>query len=142
MTILWLAPNFNHYKARFLNHLANEEDVCLTILSGTGRDNMGDLELKEEWSFEHIKVNVSKNDFGNSNKVKVEIKKIFKDFDWILIPAEKKNLPLFLFTLKLRKANNAVKLFSYNHARLKSKNTLLSYLDSFLTKFYFKRINW
>jgi hypothetical protein len=56
LKILWLAPNFNHYKARFLNHLATENDVSLTILSGTGRDQMGDHELEEDWNFKQIKL--------------------------------------------------------------------------------------
>lgn len=136
INVLWLAPNFNHYKARFLNHLAEETDVELTILSGTGRTKMGDLELEEDWSFEHRRLNVSKKEFGNSKLVKNELKSIFANFDWVLIPAEKKNLPLFLYAMKLRKENKAVRLFSYNHAQLKSKNSLYSLIDRKLTKFF------
>jgi glycosyltransferase involved in cell wall biosynthesis len=134
--ILWLAPSFNHYKARFLNHLAKESDIDLTILSGTGRDNMGDQELEEDWSFKQIKLNVTKKKFGNSKIVKETIKPIFKDFDWVLIPAEKKNIPLFLFSLKLRRDYKEVRLFSYNHAQLKSENALYSFIDLRLTKFF------
>ena len=136
MKLLWLAPNFNHYKARFLNHLAGEDDVNLTILSGTGRAQMGDQELEGDWSFKHKKLKVTKKEFGNSNLVKNELKSIFANFDWILIPAEKKNLPLFLYALKLRKVNKSVRLFSYNHAQLKSKNKVYSFLDHRLTKFF------
>lgn len=134
--ILWLAPNFNHYKARFLNHLAEERDVSLTILSGLGRDNMGDQEIDGNWGFEHIKVNVPKKNFGKSKIVKSEVKAIFGNFDWVLIPAEKKNLPLFLYALKLRKQNPSVRLFSYNHAKLKSQNGFLGILDYKLSKFF------
>jgi hypothetical protein len=35
--ILWLSPNFNHYKARFLNNFAKEDGIDLTILTGSGR---------------------------------------------------------------------------------------------------------
>lgn len=136
LNILWLAPNFNHYKARFLNHLALEEDVDLTIISGTGRDQMGDKELVEDWGFKLIKLNVSKKSFGNSKLVKAKLKSCFDKFDWILIPAEKKNIRLFLFARKLRKANPKVRLFSYNHAQLKSKNRLAGFLDYRLTKFF------
>ena len=138
MKILWLAPNFNHYKARFLNHLAEENGVDLTILSGTGRDNMGDEELHTQWSFKQLKVNVSKKDFGNSKVVKQELKNVFGNFEWILIPAEKKNLPLFLYAKNLRKKNSGVKLFSYNHPILKSGNGKITFIDKVLTKFYYK----
>ena len=60
LKILWLAPNFNHYKARFLNHLANDIYINLTILSGTGRNQMGDKELEADWNFKLIKLNVTK----------------------------------------------------------------------------------
>jgi len=136
LRILWLAPNFNHYKARFLNHLAKDADIDLTILSGIGRDQMGDQELEEDWSFKQVKLNVTKKDFGRSKKVKETLKPIFKDFDWVLIPAEKKNLPLFLFAMRLRKEHTSVRLFSYNHSKLKSSNGLYSFLDSRLTKFF------
>ncbi|MDA7558631.1 glycosyltransferase [Flavobacteriaceae bacterium] len=136
MNVLWLAPNFNHYKARFLSHLAEEDDVNLTILSGTGRTQMGDQELEGDWGFKHKKLKVTKKEFGNSNLVKNELKSIFANFDWILIPAEKKNLPLLLYAIKLRKANKSVHLFSYNHAQLKSKNKVYSFLDHRLTKFF------
>ena len=139
--ILWLAPNFNHYKARFLNYLAAENDISLTILSGTGRENMGDQELVSDWSFEHIKVNVSKKDFGKSKEIKEKLKAKFNDFDWVLIPAEKKNLPLLLYALKLRKHNPSVRLFSYNHPIMKSKNGKITFLDKILTKFYYKKLD-
>ncbi|MBO6881099.1 glycosyltransferase family 4 protein [Winogradskyella sp.] len=141
MKILWLAPNFNHYKARFLNHLAKDEDINLTILSGAGRNNMGDQELVEDWDFIHIKVDVLKKDFGKSKEVKQQLKSIFGNFDWVLIPAEKKNIPLLLFAGKLRKQYPNVRLFSYNHAQFKSKKTVLSVLDSALTRFFYKKLD-
>ena len=141
MKILWLAPNFNHYKARFLNHLAIQSNVELTILSGAGRDNLGDQELKQNWNFELLKVNVSKKDFGNSKLVKSELKTIISNFNWIMIPAEKKNLLLILYAVKLRRALPDVRLFSYNHPILKSKNGKITFLDRKLTKFYYKKFD-
>jgi len=44
MKLLWLSPNLNHYKAKFLNHLTLDTDIDLTVLAGTGRKNMGDKE--------------------------------------------------------------------------------------------------
>lgn len=141
LKILWLSPNFNHYKARFLNHLAKETNVALTIVSGTGRKLMGDQEIVGDWSFQHIKVNVSKKDFGKSQIVKNELNKIFFNFNWVLIPAEKKNILLFLYALKLKKKNPSVRLFSYNHPILKSKNGKVTFFDKWLTKFYYKKLD-
>ncbi|MFT4802187.1 MAG: glycosyltransferase involved in cell wall biosynthesis [Flavobacteriaceae bacterium] len=141
MKILWLAPNFNHYKARFLNHLAEDVDVDLTILSGSGRTQMGDQELEGDWSFAHRRLNVSKKEFGYSKQVNNELKLIFADFDWVLIPAEKKNLLLFLYAMKLRKTNKTIRLFSYNHPILKSKDGKITWLDKLLTKFYYKKLD-
>ena len=141
LKILWLSPNFNHYKARFLNHLAKEKDVELTIFSGSGRSNMGDKELDEVWSFNQIKVDVPKKMFGRSNEVKKKLTTCFNDYDWVLIPAEKKNLPLFLYALKLKKANPSVQLFSYNHSMLKSSNGILGFLDFKLTRFFNKHLD-
>jgi glycosyltransferase involved in cell wall biosynthesis len=141
MKILWLAPNFNHYKARFLNHLAQENDVDLTILSGTGRSQMGDQEIEADWNFENIKLNVPKKDFGKSKDVRTKLKKIISGFDWVLIPAEKKNLPLFIYAMKLRKQNSSLRLFSYNHPVLKSKNGKITLLDKLITKFYYRKLD-
>jgi glycosyltransferase involved in cell wall biosynthesis len=141
LKILWLAPNFNHYKARFLNHLAKEDNLDLTILSGRGRSKMGDQELDNDWSFKNIKLNVTKKDFGKSREIKNKLKTLFSNFDWVLIPAEKKNLLLFLYAMKLRKQNPMVRLFSYNHPVLKSKNGKVTLLDKVITKFYYKKLD-
>ena len=81
--ILWLAPNLNHYKSRLLNKLALADDIKLTVISGTGRNNMGDKELLGKFSFDHVKLNVSKSNFGTSKEVLALLKKQFKSYDWI-----------------------------------------------------------
>ena len=141
MKVLWLAGNLNHYKSRFLNHLAKEPQIELTILSGSGREGMGDLDLSEDWEFEQLTVSVPKNKFGTSKQVREVMKSIFDQFDWILIPAEKKNLPLFLYLLKLRRKYKTVKLISYNHPVLKSGKGKTSSTDRFLTWFYYRYLD-
>ncbi|MDY2587080.1 glycosyltransferase family 4 protein [Winogradskyella aquimaris] len=139
--ILWVTASFNHYKARFLNHFGAENSIVLTLLTGTGRSNMGDQEIDEDWSFKHIKVEVPKKDFGRSKQVKEKLQTIFADFDWVLIPAEKKNISLLLFTLSLKNKHPSVRLFSYNHLQFKSKNRLLSISDKTLTRFFYNRLD-
>ena len=140
-SILWLAPNFNHYKARFLNHLAEDPNIALTILSGTGRQNMGDEELDEHWEFKLDKVEVSKQEFGNSSKVRLYLKQHFMNYDWVLIPTEKKNLLLFVYALYLRIKFPKTKLVSYNHPILKSGSGKIMTLDKLFTKFYYRFFN-
>lgn len=139
--ILWLAPNLNHYKARFLNYLAKESDIELTLLSGIGRKSMGDVEISEEWVFKHQKLNVTKSKFGTSKLVRKSLKKHFNSYDWILIPAEKKNLLLFLYANSLKSKSSKTKLFSYNHPILKSGNGKISFLDRLITKYYYEKFD-
>lgn len=139
--ILWLAPNFNHYKALFLNRLAKEVGLNILVLTGTGRSQMGDQELNGAWSFTHYKLNVPKSQFGYSKTVRNQLKQFFKDFDWVLIPAEKKNLGLFIYSLWLRKKHPNVKLFSYNHPVFKSRNGRVTFLDLWLTRWFYKKMD-
>ncbi|WP_162430956.1 glycosyltransferase family 4 protein [Christiangramia aestuarii] len=137
-----MAPTFNHYKARFLSRLSSEE-LSLTVLAGSGRGiKDGDKEIEsEKWSFLLERVNIPKEKFGNSSIVRMKLKKEFKNFNWVLLPAEKKNLPLLLYCLILKRRYKHVKLFSYNHPVFKSKGGKVTLLDKILTKFFFNRLD-
>jgi glycosyltransferase involved in cell wall biosynthesis len=141
MKILWLAPVFNHFKARFLNLLDNVESVNLTVLSGSGRTGSGDKELEGDWDFKTIRVEVPKSKFGLSREVRKSLKSNFKNYDWVLIPAEKKNLPLFLYAMVLRRQYKGTKLFSYNHQFTKPKSGKVKRLDLYITKFFFRHLD-
>lgn len=139
--ILWLSPNINHYKARFLNHLANVKGIKLTVLSGTGREGMGDQEMNGPYHFNHIKLNINKQNFGKSREVQTTLKKLFKNYNWILIPTEKKNLLLFIYALYLQKRYKGPKLFTYTHPISKSGKWKTTFLDKLITKFYYSKID-
>lgn len=141
MKILWLSPALNHYKARFLNHLANDNEIQLHILSGTGRNKMGDHEINQDWAFQQDRIDVPKSKFGFSKDVKSFLKQEAHHFDWIMIPAEKKNLLLFMFLVRHCKKLKNTNVFSYNHPILKTKNKNLKLLDLWLTKFFFKKLD-
>ena len=141
MKLLWLAPALNHYKARFLNKLAQDEDISLTVISGNGRLGKGDRELKLDFAFEQQSLPVSKTHFGISKRVRALLQEKFNHYDWVLIPAEKKNIILFLFAIWLRQINSKTKLFSYNHARIKSKNYIFSKLDNLISNFFYNRLD-
>jgi len=139
--ILWLSPNFNHYKARFLNHLANADGIELTLLTGSGRVGKGDSEIKENWDFKQIKSGVPKSKFGLSSKIRKLIYKEYSNYDWVLIPAEKKNLLLLYFLIFLRFFSKKMKLISYNHPVLKSGNGKITKADIFITKLFYRKLD-
>ncbi|RCT55357.1 glycosyltransferase family 4 protein [Winogradskyella sp. KYW1333] len=143
--VLWLTPNFNHYKARFLNHLASESDIDLHLISGTGRTGYGDKELHKNWLFKHNQLPVSKKRFGFSVKAAKAIKSEFSEFDWVLISTEKKNLLLFIYLIWLRflarKKGENTKLFTYCHPLTKSGGGKITIFDLWITKFYFKHFD-
>lgn len=118
MRILWLAPNLNHYKSRFLKRLQDSGKISLYLLAGQ-------LDIKRGHASSFIpdagylikSVPVKKSRFGRSAQV---IKLCLSwnrenQFNWIMVPAEAKNLPLLL-SLRLLKSWHHMRLFSYNHA--------------------------
>ena len=141
MNILWLAPTFNHYKARFLNHLAKDATINLTVIVGAGRQGFGDKELEDEWNFEQLKVGSLKSKFGWSKEVRVILKKEFSRHDWVLVPVEKKNIPLMFYARYLQFFFSKTKIFSYNHPVLKSSGGKITRLDIFLTKWFYNRLD-
>ncbi|MFT6127346.1 MAG: glycosyltransferase involved in cell wall biosynthesis [Polaribacter sp.] len=141
LDVLWLAPVLNHYKARFLNHLANDQGVNLTVLSGSGRTSSGDKELEGDWDFKTVRVEVPKSKFGLSREVRKTLKIHFKSNKWVLIPAEKKNLLLLLYAMILRRRHKGTKLFSYNHQFTKPKSGNVKSIDLYITRFFFKHLD-
>lgn len=139
LSILYLTPNFNHYKARQLNLLS--ENINLTVISGTGRKGMGDKEIDVHNNFNLIQLNVDKQNFGKSKIVRKELKKHFKQFSWVLIPTEKKNILLFIYALYLRIKNKKTKLFTHSHPISKSGKGQSTILDKIVTKFYYSQLD-
>lgn len=139
--ILWLSPTFNHYKARFLNHLAAKDEIDLCLITGSGREGKGDLEIEGNWNFKLIKTNISKNKFGIASKVRKLIFIEFSKQDWVLIPAEKKNLILLYFLISLRFFSKKTKLVSYNHPFLKSGVGKITKIDLFITKLFYRKLD-
>ncbi len=140
--LLWLSPNLNHYKVRFLNYLSKEPSIDLTVLAGSGRKNMGDRLINDSPVFKLINTDVTKANFGFSKVIRNELSKIIYTFDWVMIPREKKNIILFLYVLQKRKfyiqktAN--FRLFSYNHPISTSSYAKSIFIDRILTKFYYR----
>lgn len=123
------------YKLSLLEVLSQHENISLTLVIGEM-----DREVRKKLSCGDIPFSfaeVSKVTFGISVRVWREIRraKSTNDFDWIMLPAEKKNF-LLLFYLKLVLVKQGPLLFSYNHEKFKS-NVLWRDLDILLSKFFY-----
>ena len=138
MKVLWLSPNLNHYKARFLDKLNKEFDLEITVLAGTGNKDMGYVESEATASYDLIRLNVKKPDFGFSSLVRKQLRQNYADFDWILIPKENKNLLLFLYAYTLKyTTGKSVRLISYNHHLVTSGPRKTSWFNRLITRFYY-----
>ena len=132
--LLWIAPSLNFYKARFLNLLSKELE--LFVVAGKLHTKDGHAPLDEQLQFKVINVNAVERQFSWSPRV------IFKTVmairkegpDKVLMPAEKKHLPLIM-VLALLKPWLGIKLISYNHSHLRSNKSLK--LDVLMTKWVF-----
>ena len=133
MKILWTCPNLNHYKYKFLNYLNTSQDVEITILAGSGRENSGDPIFERNLPVKLIQMNVSKREFGFSKEIRKKLKKIIHLYDYVMIPRERKNILLIVYAYLLTK-KISTKLFSYNHP-ISYSRVKFSYLDLLITKF-------
>ena len=64
--ILWIAPNLNDYKARFLDALTSDGGPELTVLAGSPDSRVGHHYEVSEHVFERIDVGASKSAFAIS----------------------------------------------------------------------------
>ena len=110
INILWIAPTLNHYKARNLEYLSVKRSINLTVIAGSGRKKMGDQEINFKWNFNLIRTEIPKSKFGYSLIIFRRIKKIFNQFDRILIPAENKNIFLIIFIFFFNKNETECKV--------------------------------
>ncbi len=128
--VLWLAPHFNHYKARFLNRLQENGYISLFLHAGMASKQNGYAEFNaQDFNFQLKHVNVPRSKYGHSLKVLSDVIKWYKHekFDWIMVPCEAKNFFLIL-SIAFLKTFCKFRLFSYNHAVVGTgkKNTWLS----------------
>jgi len=115
-SVLWIAPNLNHYKARFLNRLAEGGRLDITVLAGGRMDRIGHRPDPGRSIFSKVEVQATKNNFHARLETYAAILKLLREtrFDTVLMPIEKKHLPLILFVFIL-KFPFRFKLVSYNH---------------------------
>ena len=83
---------------KILNYINDNSKYNITYLGGKGRINHGDFDVNYDLNLQIIKLNVSKLYFGFSPLTFWNIYKIYSDYEWIMIPREKKTL-FFLLLL-------------------------------------------
>ena len=137
-----MSPVLNHYKARFLNHLSKNSNIKLTVIAGSGRKNMGDIDETGKMKYRIIRSDISKDDFGKSRDIRKLLKKQFAKHDWVLIPKEKKNLILIIYAVWLRSIYSikfqSIKIISYNHPVLKNKKGKYKIIDKLIANILYK----
>ncbi len=142
MKLLWLSPNHNHYKAKFLNYLHNDTTVDVSVLAGGGRKGMGDVESNEDIDYQIYRFGVDKSRFGYSKLIRKHLRSVFNDFDWVLIPREKKNFLLIMYAVALRFLNRIkggeTRLVTYNHPYSTTQGSKITMLDKLITKLFYQ----
>ncbi len=133
--LLWIAPNLNHYKARFLNRLADRDTLRLTVLAGRGQTSLGHRNLQEKYRFRCIEVPVQKGSFAFSWIVYTAIVKAVRQVrpSIVLMPAERRFIPLIV-TLSLLRRAYGYRLVSYNHPILRSDHVKIRRRDLLVTR--------
>jgi len=139
--ILWISPNLNHYKINFLNRLADNDQLTLSVLAGEQPTELGHRQGEKLETFNRIDVNAKKSSFHISPSVYIAILRllVYKKFDIVLMPIEKK-LFLLIFFLFFLKFIFRFKLVSYNHASTRGLSGHLR-LDMMVTRFLFTLYN-
>ena len=136
--ILWVAPNLNHYKSRFLNRLVQTNALNLTLISGselknTGHRNDGDKEL-----FYKVAVDAKKEKFSFCLSVYIRLFEVIKNqrINMVMMPVEKKFIPLIIY-LFILKFFFRFSLVSYNHPLTARKTSAYFNLEKKVNKLLF-----
>jgi len=135
--ILWIAPNLNHYKSRFLERLS-QTGLELTVIYGKGSQEQGHQSDNSETTFNKISTSSEKEDFQYRFDTYFNLYQQIntKPFDVVLMPLERKFILTILFLLLL-KIKYSFKLVSYNHPLVKFKYRQPLFIEILVTKFFY-----
>jgi glycosyltransferase involved in cell wall biosynthesis len=103
MKILWISPNLNIYKIRFLEKLTQLKKMEIVVLSGKAETDKGHAALASD-CFETQYVDFVKGRFAFQLPVYTAVLRMVKagKFDAVLMPSELKFLPLIVFCFVLK----------------------------------------
>lgn len=94
-SILYLTPKLNHYKFRQLNLLGKQ--YFIDILSGYNETEIQDNNLRSV-----NELRIDKNKFSHDKRVRQFLRKYHNNYDFILVPFEKKFLTLIVYAKILK----------------------------------------
>jgi glycosyltransferase involved in cell wall biosynthesis len=136
--VLWIAPNLNHYKVRFLSKLAERLSGGLTVVAGRDPTELGHTPHEGDEGFSRIDVAADRNDFSVRPGVYSRLAGLAFSgrFNVVLMPAERKYLPLILFLRVLRLVGR-FRLVSYNHPMTSPSGRPVSFAGKQLIRFMF-----
>jgi len=113
-SILYLTPKLNHYKFRQLNLLAKHYHI--DILSGYNETEIQDSNLR---TVNELRIDKSK--FSHDKGVRQFLRKYHTNYDFILVPFEKKFLTLIVYAKILKIfSKKSLCLITHNHPVPKS----------------------
>lgn len=114
--ILWIAPNLNHYKARFLHRLAERTGLGLTVYAGQRDADLGHRAHEGEVRFATILSQAGKRNFSFRVSVYQDLWRLAHTgrFDAVLMPLEIKHLPIVFYLFMVRSLIG-FRLVTYNH---------------------------
>jgi len=98
--VLWIAPNLNHYKSRFLERLS-QSGLDLTVIYGKEPQEQGHQSDNSETSFNKISISSKKGAFQYRFDTYFNLYQQIntKAFDAVLMPLERKFILAILFLL-------------------------------------------
>ena len=136
--VLWIAPNFNHYKKRFLSRLISDGHIELELLTGKTPDKEGHKGDEGSTLYNVTEVNATKRFFSYHPKVYFEVLKYaFRSGNKaILMPLEKKLIPLVIW-IKVLHLFRSFNLVSYNHPVMRSRKGVITAKDLRWTRWLF-----
>jgi glycosyltransferase involved in cell wall biosynthesis len=137
--ILWIAPNLNHYKKRFLARLVETSDLEIVVLAGRGNIAQGHRDDGGPVPYEVVYVPAEKARFAFHPGVFSRVSRLIAraKFDVVLVPAEKKHLPLILWLGALRWIFG-FHLVTYSHPVLRSRRDKINGHDLAWTRRVFR----
>ncbi len=136
--ILWVAPNLNHYKIRFLEKLhGNFFDII--VIAGAEESELGHKTQKmDNIKLKITRLSATKSTFQSSPAVYASLwRTIRKDMpDVVLMPCEKKHLFVILYLSVIRRIYPFM-LVTYTHPLMRSRGLKYKYINRLLTKALF-----
>jgi len=139
--VLWISPNLNHYKTKFLNRLCEVTSWDIEVIAGRQISSEGHVQDKGKRKFQQINLTANKKSFQYSVTLYITLVKLLalKRFHTVLMPMEKKHFLLIIFLFILKKMF-CFELVSYNHPLTKNKVRDLN-VEKKITKLFFLLYN-